>query len=363
VRRAAWIIPILLGGCGDEAVDVSLQLPSAATSAMYDTSCVSAVEVYVDGGNYPTDDGDYLLDCIDVTKPGATFADLRERIRGQFDMKIPASGLSGIELYAYNGTCNAAYDRDFDLIAYGSAPYAGQDEIQLPILPNLSCAQAGYQLRAVDILKYSKTANCDMSTWTGGRLGLATITPLPFTGEAYWWGGQAATAVNGGVVTVYGRAQGIGAKSCLAAWLDTDQDQVTCMPPAEQRVCATGGELEAPVINPAVGYGSANPAKISQWGAVVYGVVVGPGPLANATVTIDPADKDKGEVVYFEMPPGVETGTGMLRPLAGTATGPNGLFAVYTQSMVRITVTSGGKSVTRLIGVEEDFLGAVIVKL
>jgi hypothetical protein len=362
VRRAVWILTIL-GGCGDKAVDVSLQLPGATTSAMYDTSCVTAVEVYVNGGNYPTDASDYLLDCIDVTKAAPTFGELRDRIRGQFEMKIPASGLSGIELYAYNGTCNAAFDRDFDLIAYGSAAYAGQDDIQLPVLPNLSCKQDSYQLRAVDILKYSKTANCDQSTWTGGRLGLASITPLPFTGAANWWGGQAATPVNGGVVTVLGRAQGIGAKSCLAGWLDTDQDQVTCMPPAEQRVCATGGELEVPVINPAVGYSSANPAKISQWGSVVYGVVVGPGALANATVTLDPADNDKGEVVYFDLPTGVETGTGMLLAHTGASTGPSGLFGVYTESMVHITVTANGKSVKRLVGVEETYLSAVVVKL
>jgi len=356
------ILPILVG-CGDKAVDVTLAMPSAATAAMYDTSCVSAVEIYVDGGNYPTDDSDYLLDCIDVTKSAPTFADLRERVRGKFDTKLPASGLSGIELYAYNGTCNAAYDRDYDLIAYGYAAYAGQDTIELPVLPNLSCAQKDYPVRPIDILKYSKTGQCAMSTWTKGRIGLSSVIPEPFTDDAFWWGGQSATSAAAGLVTVHGRAEGIGSKSCLASYLDMESDEVACLAPADQRACATGGELEAPVIDNVVGYNSADPAKIRQWGAVVFGLVVGPSALAGATVTLEGADKDKGEIVYFDLPPGVEMGTGTLAPHAGTSTGPSGLFGVYTKSMVRITVTAGGKSVTRLIGVEEDYVGATLVKL
>jgi len=362
--REAYLLALLLAACGDEAVDVSLRLPSAATQAMYDTSCVTAVRIYVNGANYPSDDGDFLEDCIDVSTPGMTFADLRERIRGKFDMKIPASGLSGIELYAYNGACNAANERDYDLVAYGSAPYVGEDSIAVPVTPNLSCTQGDYTLRPIDILKYAKTASCAMSAWTQGRIGLSTMSPLPFTDTAYWWGGQSSGMATTGLVNVRGLALGIGANSCLAASLYTTQyDEVTCMAPAEQRVCATGGELEAPMIDVAVGYASADATKINRWGAVVYGAVVGPAAIANATVTIDEADRDKGEVVYLDMPPGVELGTGTLTTRAGTSTGPSGLFAVYTQSLVRITISGNGKTVTRTVGTEEDYVSAVLVKL
>ena len=362
--RRAYLLTLLLAACSDEAVEVSLRLPSAATQAMYDTSCVTAVRIYVNGANYPEDDGDYLEDCIDVTSPAMTFADLRERIRGTFDMKIPASGLGGIELYAYNGACNAANPQDYDLVAYGSAPYLGEDSLAVPVTPNLSCTPGDYALRTIDILKYAKTGDCAQSGWTQGKIGLATMSPLPFTGTAWWWGGQSAGMATSGLVTVRGLALGIGANSCLAASLYTTQyDEVTCMAPAEQRVCATGGELEAPMIDVQVGYTSADSTKINRWGAVVYGVVVGPGAIANATVTIDEEDADKGEVVYLDMPPGVENGMGTLPARPGTSTGPSGMFAVYTQSLVRITVTANGKSVKRLVGVEGDYVSAVLVKL
>ena len=65
--RRAWMV-LALGGCwGEKAIEVSLQVPSAAVAAPYDTSCVSAVEIYVDGANYPNDDADFLRDCIDLT--------------------------------------------------------------------------------------------------------------------------------------------------------------------------------------------------------------------------------------------------------------------------------------------------------
>lgn len=362
--RRAYLLTLLLAACGDKAVDVSLRLPSAATQAMYDTSCVTAVRIYVNGANYPEDDGDYLETCIDVTSPAMTFATLRERIRGKFDMKIPASGLGGIELYAYNGACNAANPQDYDLVAYGSAPYVGEDSVAVPVTPNLSCTQGDYAIRAIDLLKYAKTGQCAQATWTQGKIGLATLSPLPFTGNAWFWGGQTSTLVPTGVVNVHGLALGIGADSCLAASLFTTQyDEVTCMAPADQRVCATGGELEAPMIDVNVGYMSADPQKLNRWGGVVYGAIVGPGPIANATVTIDEADKDRGEVVYLDMPPGVEMGTGTLPVHAGTSTGPSGLFAVYTQSIVHVTITGNGKTVKRFVGVEGGYVSAAFVKL
>ncbi|MBL0212741.1 MAG: hypothetical protein IPQ07_02540 [Myxococcales bacterium] len=365
--RRAWLLgPCgLLGAClGDAAVEVSLVVPNAQTSALYDTSCVTAVEVYVDGANYPTDVNDYLRDCIDLTKPGATFQAVKDQIRGKFDTAIPTSGMSGMELYAYNGTCDAARHRDYDLIFYASAPYIGGDTLSVPITPNISCVAQDAVIRPVDFLKYVKTQNCAMSTWTEGKLALATLSPLPFTDETYWWGGQAAGSAAGGLVALRGPYQNIGPKSCLAVGLYTDDwNEVTCIPSFDQRVCGTGAELEAPMINLNVAYASADPAKTNKYGALVVGAVLGPGPLAGATVTIDAADADKGEVVYLDMPPGVENGTGALTRSAGTATGPSGLFGIYTMAMVHVTITAGGKTVKRMIAGNEDAATAVFVKL
>lgn len=364
MRRAIWAIGLLAGCWDDKAVEVSLLLPASATAAMYDTSCVTAIEIYANGGNYPDDAADYLTDCIDVESPAATYAGLREQIRGKLEMKLPGSGLSGVEIYGYNGSCAAASAEEYDLLMYGSVPYTGEDTISLPIVPNLNCGAKDYPIRGVDFLKYVKTQNCAMSAWTEGKVGLSTLSPIPFTDETFWWGGQSTAPVTTGVATVRGLAEGIGPKSCLAASLITNAYYaVTCMPPADQRVCASGPELEAVMINLAVGFDSWDTAKINRWGAVIYGAVMGPGPIANATIELEDGDKEKGEVVFYDMPAGVETGVGTLTARTGTSTGSSGLFGVYTRSPVRVKITANGKTVTRLIAVEEDYLAAVIVRL
>lgn len=362
--RSSVALCLALAGCGDAAIDVALQLPASAVAATYDTSCVTAVEIYVNGKNYPTDDSDYLRDCIDLARPAPTFAAVRDAIRGKFDTKLPQSGLGGIELYAYNGTCGSARHRDYDLIFYGSARYTGGDELALPLTPNINCTPLDVAVRPIDILKYVKTQSCAMAGWTAGKVALATLSPLPFTTEAYWWGGQSAVQANGGVVTVRGPAKDIGPNTCLAIGLyTTDWNQVTCTPPADQRVCATGAEVEAPMINEDVGYRTGDPALLSQYGGLAVGAVMGPGPIAGATVAIDPEYADRAKVVYFDMPANVENGVGVLTPRAEQATGPSGLFGIYSMSIVRITITAGGKTVKRTLGVNEDSLTAVFIKL
>src|SRR3954469_25591462 len=147
--RRAWMVAVVLGGCGDAAVDVTLKAPSSQVAALYDTSCVTAVEVYLDGGNYPQDLNDYTRDCVDIKTPGMTFAQVQDRIRGQFSTKFPGSGFSGMELFAYNGTCGAAIDRDFDLIFYGNEPYTGGDSLTVDLIPNISCTAKDYTVRPV----------------------------------------------------------------------------------------------------------------------------------------------------------------------------------------------------------------------
>lgn len=360
----AWMV-LALGGCwGEKSIDVSLQVPTSAIAQTYDTSCVTAVEIYVDGKNYPTDDADFLRDCIDLTKPGATFQAVKDEIAGKFETKIPSSGLGGIELFAYNGTCGAARHRDYDLIFYASAKYFGGDELNLPITPNINCTPMDVTVRPIDILKYVKSQSCAMSVWTTGKVALSTLSPLPFTDETYWWGGQSAAQPVTGVATLRGTAKDVGPNSCLAIGLYTnDWNEVTCTPPADQRVCATGPEVEAPMIDEDVGFDTGDPGMINEYGGLVIGAIVGPGPLAGATVTIDSEYADRGKVVYFDMPPGVENGTGVLVPRTEQATGASGLFGIYTMSVVRITVSAGGKTTKRTLGGNEDSLTALFIKL
>lgn len=352
----------LLGlGCTDKAVALDVQVPPAAQAAAFDTSCVRAVEVYLNGGNYPTDDEDYVRSCVDVTTPAATFSQLRDRLAGQIDVQLPASGLSGVELWGYAGSCDAARPEDFDLITYGSGAHIGGDQITIPLVPNLDCAPVDVTIRPIDVLKLV-ALGCPMAGWTDGRLALSTLSPFPFTDETTWWGGASAAIVTGGVVNVRGNVE-VGPRSCLAVGLYTDGwNGVTCVPPADQRACATGTELEAPMVDLDVWTASLDGTKYSEYGGLIIGAVHDGAPVANATVTLDEADRDKGEVVYLDMPAGVEDGIGALTPRGGTSTGPSGLFGIYTQSFVRVTITANGRSVTRTIGGNEDSMTAVVVR-
>jgi hypothetical protein len=202
-----------------------------------------------------------------------------------------------------------------------------------------------------------------MAAWNEGKLGLSTLSPMPFTGLTYWWGGAASGPVVGGVARMRGPTQ-VGPESCLAIGLYTDDwHTVTCVPPMAQRVCATGTELEAPMINLAVANATADVGKLTKWGALVVGAVYNTQPVSGATVTIDAADAELGEVVTFDLPPGVENGTGALTVRGSNATGPSGLFGVYTSSIVHITVSAGGTSVKRTIAGNGGDPGTVIVRL
>jgi hypothetical protein len=356
---------VAAAGCGEKTVEMEMVLPSESVSAQYDASCVRGVQLYLNGTTYPENVDDYEFDCQDVMTSVSTFKDVHDAISGRFDMKFPASGLSGVEVYAYSGACDASSPEDYDLVFYGSAAFIGQDPLEVPIVPNVSCAKSTVTVRPIDILKLSATKQCAQAAWNTGKLGLSTLSPLPFTDSTYWWGGLSSTAIVGDTATITAPTK-VAPKTCLAVALyTTDWMEVTCLPPPEQRVCASGDELEAPMINIDVGDMSIDNAKITEFGGVIYGVVYGSaGPIANAKVEIDSVDSNKGVVVYYDMPAGVENGTGALLEVNGaTGTNATGLFGIYTQSLLHVSVTANGQTVKRVIGGNEDELSAVIVKL
>jgi len=350
--RAIGLIA-LCGGCfGDKAVELELAMPEPTLAAQFAPGCVTAVEVWLNGTKYPTDRDDTIRDCLTL-QPSAngTWDSVHASIRGKFSGDFPDSGLGGVEVYGYAGTCDSQSNNDFDLIFFAQAAYDGGDHLTVPVIPNLSCATEDVRVRAVDVLKLLKTGQCAQAAWTRGKLALTTLSPFPFTSELYWWGGQASAAIAADGTAALRGSTKVGPKTCLAIGnYNTSWEAVGCVGPLDQRACATGAELEAPMIDPNVAKASQDLGKITRWGSLVIGAVWGTGPLAGATVTLDDASKDLGEVVYFDMPAGVETGVGSLTPRAVPSTGPSGLFGVYTQSMVTVKITTNGKTVTREIG-------------
>lgn len=347
--RSPWLFATVCAvgvtGCfGDKAINMTLEPPPAAVAMGFDTGCVTAVELFVDGPNYVNDGNDFTRDCHEIAPGNTTFEAVRAAISGKFDLALPPNGIGNVELYAYSGTC----DNDptlFDLSFYSGAKYTGDDMV-LPMTPNVSCTPATVNVRPVDILKLVATKQCAMSGWPTGELALGTMNPIPFFNSLDWWGRQSKTPITNGIATIHALTK-IGPHSCLSVGLFTDSwKDNTCVTPADQVTCATGTEMEAAIINPTVGLASQNALKLNKWGAMTVGAVIGTpiAPIGGATVEVDAADKDKCEIVMLDMAPGVENGTGSLTERAGNTTGPSGLFAIYAQSFIRITVTAPGKT-------------------
>src|SRR5688572_2983438 len=105
MRRFAALA--LVTGCTDPVLDMQLQLPTNA--ATFDTSCISAVEVRVTGTSFLQNKDDYTRSCIDI-QGGADYVAIRDAIRGRFEVAVPDTGISGIEIYGWSGPSACKYD-------------------------------------------------------------------------------------------------------------------------------------------------------------------------------------------------------------------------------------------------------------
>jgi len=367
--KSVVLLP-LLGGClfGGDTIDLELKMPSAEMQAQYLPSCVGAVEVYLNGTHYPTDSDDTTRYCINVTgKNTMTWDDVHAAIRGQFKGDYPDSGLGGVEVYGYAGGCDADNNEDFDLTFYGQAKYDGGGHLTVPVTPNLSCEQQDVRVRAIDVLKLIKTGQCAQSAWTRGKLATTTLSPMPFLTETYWWGGSSSANVATDGTAAFRASTKVGPDSMLAIanYDGGDWTALSVAGPPEQRACATGSEIEVPMIAPEVARASQDLGRATKWGGLVIGLAWGTAPLQGAQVSIDPAYAALGEIAYFDMPAGVETGTGSLTARSvSLGTGTSGLFGIYTQSAVKINITHNGRTVSRIIGGHSrDYSQVALVKI
>lgn len=361
------LLLLLLSACADKAIEVRLEVPNATVGAQYSPACTASVEVWLNGANYPIDEEDSSRNCVSLEgRPHATWNELLGSVRGQYSADMPDSGLGGIEVYGFTGPCSAGSINDYDLTFYSHTKYEGGDTFIAPITPNLSCEQQDVKVRAVDLLKLLKTNQCAQALWTGGgKLAVTTLSPYPWDESTDWWGGQYGGTIAADSTASFRGFYKAGPASCLAISSYTGKwEAISCVGPAEQRACATGTELEAPMIPIGVAAASQDLNKTTKWGALVIGAVWNTTPLAGAIVSIDPAYKDMGEIVYFDMPAGVENGVGGLTPRAGTSTGPSGLFGVYTESVIKINITQNGRTVSRTVGgYEYEYAQVALIKM
>jgi hypothetical protein len=366
--RRTWIVLALgASACAEPVIELSLTLPAMTAGGSFNTSCVTAIDMVTIGENYPNTDNDYVKTCIDVTTTPATFQDVKLAMQGKFDVAIPPSGLSGVEIFGRRGSCRTADDTlpPGDLVFYAGSPYVGGDSITLPVIAASSCDQAPVAIRLVDIVKLTTGAikgDCTAAQGIDGPEAGATIGTLtPTIGNGIvWYAGFSGAALMGGVANVPMASTVVGPKSCLGVFSgDATSGSMSCVTPGAPTACAVGTELETAILDVPLAFDSIDPSKLTKFPGIVWGAIVNnmKQPIAGATVEIDPA---LGEVVYVE-PSGV--GAAMRLVPTGGATGPSGLFGVYTKGLVPIKATSGGLSRTITVGAVTDFPAATLIVL
>lgn len=348
--KAAAIL-LALGACAEPVIEMSMKAP-ASMPANFDLSCITAVEVVAVGNERGTQSSppDVLGDCVDLTTAPASFGDIRAGISGQFELKIPESGLAGIVLRGTIGTCadkNRLYEANF----YGGAPYLeGSESLSIPVVPNISCnARKTYSVATIDMLALDRTKNCAMSVPASQAIVFAGNIRPQLLGAGFdrmiWEDGSSASTTNpGGKAVIESWAGAVGPKSCIAVGFDGPGLAGSCVNPLSPALCANPGEVELAVIDPIYAGASIETALVQQYGQPVFGAVYKQSPAATATkvpitgATVELEDPTQGTVVY------VAPGVTKLMPLAGaTGTDPSGMFIIYLKGdATSVIVKSGG---------------------
>lgn len=345
--------PVLLGAlvlaaCGEKSIDMTLQVPDNAET--WDTSCVQTIEVYTTGPNYPDQADDYIGQTLDISdKRAATYAELKETLRGEFDVAIPDSGLGAIEMYGWNGLSGFFNGSTFpELIFYARVPYAGEDSIDIELVANLDCKLAPVTVRPIDLISLVTTKSCATAAITDatGYASLGTLSPALYKPYLFGWPSFRGAPVTSGVSS-FMSATTAGPQSCLAVYGYSDTAETGgCV--TNTRACSTGGEIEAWLVDLTYAQNSFD-NEIQQdlrggvVGAVLDSTKTG---IPNATVTVD-----NGMVVYVNL----DVPAKRLVPTGGSATSASGMFILYSNDLTEATVTANGQTKTVTIGAQRTY--------
>lgn len=347
-------VGLVASACGEPTVEMTLRLPTENTD--FDMSCVTAVDVWIYGTTYPNDTGDRRFECIDIADR-ATFADVKAAISGKISLALPETGLKGAEVEGRGGPCSPDSSTTlFNLAFNAHAGWDGGDQLVLPINPVASCAASSVAVRAIDVLELVRTKDCALALLPDAMndgVDLGTITPSLYAGNFFW--APLGVTLDTGVATVSGLTT-VGSTSCLAAFIGSDDaNTISCAVPGAA-VCASPSEREFGVLPQGPIRASLDQDKLGTYRGAVVGSVwsrAAPiAPLAGATVEYD---EDHGSLVYVE-----PSGTGLV-PIAGTSTGPSGMFVLYTNEVGDITIKSSLGQKTVRVGATPDRVATVLV--
>ncbi len=373
------LVTLTLAACADPTIQMTLA-PTDEVRSSLNTSCASAVLVKLNGVNIDLNPDDFVQDCYDIpaSVPHASWTELQAAIAGKVSSPLPATGLAAVEVYGYSGTCAQLVPpmsaRTSDLVFYGFGRNTDDDQVRINVTGNLDCTRATVTARALDIDKLRTAGSCAMASFTLAKgIGLATLNPLPSGRGVDWWGTNRVLVDEAtGVATLDAPTTVVGSSCLVASWTDSslDPSSTSCITPVDQNVC--GSEREVPALAPRLFEGARDLPKSGVFkGGFVVGVVYSDsiGPIAGATVTIEPGFEERGEVVYLTRR--VEVGASVIRGAdAGvTQTDISGLFGIYTDSLIRVKIQKGGSTVIRNVGTvgtlpdQDPYGAAMIVKL
>jgi len=349
----AWVAVVLLvGACGEPAIDVSLELPDSANGADFSMACVRSVRVYAAGENYPADEDDYEVSCIPVDA-AATFGDIEDQLADELELALPDSGLQAIGVFGRaDGGCEIPEDSPgfydaqappLDTAFYGATYYDGGSSLAIDLVGSMSCEETTVKAAPIDMLDLIATKDCAMAKAADGVLvGTGTIYPL-LPGFTVWSGGYTkAGTTAAGIATFTGHTI-VGPATCLGLHTEIGPDLITASCHVPGPACSDVGTLEPVLLPLAVVNNSLDGSKMTLWHAALFGLAwqKTPGgptsgtPVAGAVVTVPP---ELGEVVY------VEPTADRFVPTGGTATGPSGTFVLYTNFMVPLRIDGAGTS-------------------
>ena len=329
-------------GCGDKAVELRLDIPTGA-DAEFDVSCVNSVEVAIWG------EESFSNECLTIT--GATsIAEVEDQLRGQFEADLPD------DLIAFQVRGLATDQPELcgsgDMIFYAGTDYAhGDDDVNLPVMGTLDCAvRAASTPRTVRLVNFrdlvatppASPPNCtptaDVQLIESGTIHPSNMSPPLFspTVTTTW---QLGSVVNGTTtLPVWNRTLGHTCPGLVTYDADGFPDATACIDPSAPTVCAAAGELEVPMLD----WADALPSYDDALQADNLGVVIGTVwdaslkvPVANAQVRII---EGEGQIVYGSWD---AVGSRFVANTGGSATTAGGMFMLYANDPVMVTVTSG----------------------
>lgn len=367
MRLVLATLSIAAGACTAPVVDMELHMP--ANAATFDTSCVSAVSVIVAGANIAQDASDYTWSCQEISAQDR-LTGVHDAIRGKFELAIPSSGMSGIELFGWSGPqpCAPPALVTPDLIFHSKAAYIGQDKLDLPVETTLDCAKQQVKVRPLELFALvggatPSATNCSAAAVPDADKGFATLGQImerPFSAGVDFWGGFRGADVTTGIAAFSAATTGIN-KSCLA--YDTSSAGgfgTGCTMPGAH-VCAGADEIDAPFLDRDIANEALtlDESLLSKWDSMVFVSVWDNGspkrPVAGAKVDIAAID---GQVVYIDPP---ATGSTRLTKRSDTATGASGLALVYTNKLSNVKVTVNGATREVTVGAPDWSAGAALV--